>query len=703
MYKKILLIIFLSFIIIALSLFMVNSIIEEKIQKEDIINHFLVQKIIHNITINKQKLDFQYSFSYFHLLQGLRINNIKIINPKGEQICKIEQIILQFNLTKLILDLKPKKILIYNLECNYNDNLNLYSFFQQIFNLILKNTLELELYSIKFPLLEYNFSNLNLLFIPHEQNKIKIKGKLIKEDQNSLEVYGLWDVDKPQNRIYLNISNFHWKNKKSLFLFFPLEEISIYQNFPKVFNNIFNINFLFKGKGSIDLTKEGYAINLGGNILSFSANSDLMNAKNLSGKFHFSQIKAFDKNFLQESSLIEFDNFKFELNKKIENYQSQIFLKGNLDINNSNISTSFNSKGDANFELKIFEAKNKYDILANVHFNKFIFIQIPNFPIIFFKNLSISTNGVNNFNINIDGTINSLDFNYKGNIIFNPFINPSWQLKGNFTLMETNYQNLLELFINLYKYYIKEVTKDNVKKIEDLGPAWENKFIQSDIYKIYIKNIKMENSLSLINSIPNNLPEIYGNITNNESQFSLNLNSINNQSTIKIQYNINYLSTIPSHNLVLLFDLIHPNIEIPIFCNNCKDSINKLYFSYNSNSNGIYIADFYLNNSSNLILEIDSIKIQNDYRRDLIENLLDIQLKEKLLRLKIKFSSFGASYNPIEIELDNDIHNIKGFGNYNIFNVGELKFYYYNKNNGLNRNFLIKIRKDGVWIPSYLY
>ncbi|GIW23691.1 MAG: hypothetical protein KatS3mg068_2698 [Candidatus Sericytochromatia bacterium] len=374
-----------------------------------------------------------------------------------------------------------------------------------------------------------------------------------------------------------------------------------------------------------------------------------------------------------------------------------------LFINNSNIKTPINSKGNIDFDIKIFESDKNFDLSSIINLNKFILLQEKFFPIIFLKNATINSNSMNQFLLNIDGTINSLDFNYNASLNFDFNLFPSWKINGTFTLLETNYQVLLDLFSDLYNYYIKDATKENAPKYEDLGPAWENKFSNSNFYKIYLRNISINNNIQFLNPKQKNIPELKGNFITNDKILTLSLNGDNQKSHIIIQYNIDYLQMVPFHNLFLLFDLKQPELEIPFLCKNCKKYINRTLFSYTSNFNGIYIADFYLNNTSNLKFEVDSIIIENDYRREMIEKLLSIDLANIPVQLKINYSSYGVIYTPIQIETENEKYILRGFGNYNIFNGGKLNFYFYNKETKLNRNFVIKIRKDGIWIPSYLY
>lgn len=209
MKKKIFLYSFILLISFGVIVFLINFYIEEKIKEKDVINHFFRNDFINQIK-DFDNIELQYGGSNFHILNGLRINGIRINFPKTKETCKMDHLILQFPF--LTFD-TPKKMIFINLECNTISKFNLNDFFSNIFQLVLKNNLELEIYDLKLPENQYNLSKINLLFIPLKENKVKIQGKYQIEN-NKIEIFGTWDINNPQNRIHFNINNYKFETIK---------------------------------------------------------------------------------------------------------------------------------------------------------------------------------------------------------------------------------------------------------------------------------------------------------------------------------------------------------------------------------------------------------------------------------------------------------------------------------------------------------
>ncbi len=693
MKKKIFFYTFIFLISSGISIFFINFYIEEKIKEKDVINHFFRNNFINQIK-DFDNIEFQYGGSIFHIFNGLRISDIRVNFPKTKDSCKIDHVIIQFPFLKYD---SPKKLILINLVCNnlYRSNLN--DFLNNIFQVVLKNNLELELYDLKLPETQYNLSKINLLFIPLVENKIKINGKYEVENEK-IEIFGTWDINNPQNRIHFNVSNYKFITIKNLFV-----EIGKFHDFSNIFRENFKIEMLINGKGSIDFTNQGYAFNLYGNFKNLKSNFLFFTTDNIKGKLNYTEIQSFKKDYFKQDWEVDSLNVNLAINNLFEKNLNQFNISGKLLVNNSNIKTSFNSNGNLEFQVKVIESPNRIEIIPYIKLNKFILLQKKYLPIIFFKEAKLFPIENNHYKIDINGTLHSLNFYYNSTVNFNDKISPKWNIKGDFVLSETDYQKLFELFTEIYTHYILEFRQENKLRNIDFGSSVNLKFLETYFYKIYLKNIFIDLNLSLNNPKQKNLPELKGNLKSNDTNFRIQLMGNNSMSNIMTQYLIDYLSKNTYHNIILNFDLKKPEIELPIFCNTCKNMIEKIVFSYNSNGNVSNLADLYFNNSSTLKFEVEPIFLHNDYRIDMIENLLNLSIKNYPQKLRINYSSFGVIFNPIQIELDNELFNLKGYGDYNIFNSGSLNFNFYHKQKNLFRNFVIKIRKDGIWIPSYFY
>jgi len=693
MKKKIFLYSFILLISFGVIVFLINFYIEEKIKEKDVINHFFRNDFINQIK-DFDNIELQYGGSNFHILNGLRISGIRINFPKTKETCKMDHLILQFPF--LTFD-TPKKMIFINLECNTISKFNLNDFLSNIFQLVLKNNLELEIYDLKLPENQYNLSKINLLFIPQKENKVKIQGKYQIEN-NKIEIFGTWDINNPQNRIHFNINNYKFETIKNIF-----DVLWKFHNYSDVFKENIKTEMIINGKGSIDITNQGYAFNLYGNFKNLKSNFLFFTIDNMNGKLNYTEIQSFKKDYNKQDWEVESSYINLTINKLFEKNLNQFNITGKLLVNNSNIKTAFNSNGNIEFRVKVMESPNRLDITPSIKLNKFILLQKKYLPVIFFKEANLYNIDNNHFKLDINGTIHSLNFNYNSTVKFNDNISPKWNIKGDFVLSETDYQKLIDLFTEIYTHYILEFKQENNLRNINFGSSVNLKFLETNFYKIYLKNLFIDLNLSLNNPKQKNLPEIKGNLNSNDTNFKIQLKGNNSMSNIMTQYLIDYLSKNTYHNISLNFDLKKPEIELPLFCNTCKNMIEKIVFSYNSNGNVSNLADLYFNNSSTLKFEVEPILLQNDYRIDMMENLLNLSIKNFPQKLRINFSSFGVIFNPIQIELDNEQFNLKGYGDYNIFNSGSLNFNFYHKQKNLYRNFIIKIRKDGIWIPSYFY
>jgi hypothetical protein len=693
MKKKIFLYSFILLISFGVIVFLINFYIEEKIKEKDVINHFFQNDFINQIK-DFDNIELQYGGSNFHILNGLRISGIRINFPKTKETCKMDHLILQFPF--LTFD-TPKKMIFINLECNTISKFNLNDFLSNIFQLVLKNNLELEIYDLKLPENQYNLSKINLLFIPQKENKIKIYGKYQIEN-NKIEIFGTWDINNPQNRIHFNINNYKFETIKNIF-----DVLWKFHNYSDVFKENIKTEMIINGKGSIDITNQGYAFNLYGDFKNLKSNFLFFTIDNMNGKLNYTEIQSFKKDYNKQDWEVESSYINLTINKLFEKNLNQFNITGKLQVNNSNIKTAFNSNGNIEFRVKVMESPNRLDITPSIKLNKFILLQKKYLPVIFFKEANLYNIDNNHFKLDINGTIHSLNFNYNSTVKFNDNISPKWNIKGDFVLSETDYQKLIDLFTEIYTHYILEFKQENNLRNIDFGSSVNLKFLETNFYKIYLKNLFIDLNLSLNNPKQKNLPELKGNLNSNDTNFKIQLKGNNSMSNIMTQYLIDYLSINTYHNISLNFDLKKPEIELPLFCNTCKNMIEKIVFSYNSNGNVSNLADLYFNNSSTLKFEVEPILLQNDYRIDMMENLLNLSIKNFPQKLRINFSSFGVIFNPIQIELDNEQFNLKGYGDYNIFNSGSLNFNFYHKQKNLYRNFIIKIRKDGIWIPSYFY
>ena len=693
MKKKIFFYTFIFLISLGTLIFSLNFYIEEKIKEKDVINHFFRKNFINQIK-DFDNIEFQYRGSIFHILNGLRISNIRINFPKTKDSCKIDHVIIQFPFLKFD---SPKKMILINLVCNtlYRSNLN--DFLNNIFQVVLKNNLELEIYDLKLPESQYNLSKINLLFIPLTENKIKINGKYEVEN-NKLEIFGTWDINNPQNRIHFNVNNYKYETIKNIF-----NVIWKFHSYSDIFKENIKTEMIIDGKGSIDLTNQGYAFNLYGNFKNLKSNFLFFTIDNINGKLNFTEIQSFKKDYIKQDLQVESSYINLTINKLFEKNLNQFNISGKFQVNNSNIKTPFNSNGNLEFLVKVMESPNRLDIIPSIKLNKFILLQKKYMPVIFFKDANLYSIENNLFKLDINGTIHSLNFYYNSIVKFNNNILPKWNIKGDFVLSETDYQKLIELFIEIYTHYILKFRQENNLRNIDFGSSVNLKFLETYFYKIYLKNIFIDLNLSFNNPKQKNLPELKGILNSNYANFKIQLKGNNLMSNILIQYVVDYLSNNSYHTISLNFDLKKPEIELPLFCNTCKNMIEKIVFSYNSNGNVSNLADLYFNNSSTLKFEVEPILLQSDYRIDMMENLLNLSIKNIPQKLRINYSSFGVIFNPIQIELDNEQFKLKGYGEYNIFNSGSLNFNFYHKKENLSRNFVIKIRKDGIWIPSYFY
>lgn len=692
--KKLIFYIFFGIIFIGLIVFSTNFFIQIKLNETIKTHETFVNEFISFVQPNNNEINYSYLNTNFHIFQGLKIHRLKIELKNTKDICKIENIFINFKIYSIFRNLEPKSIYIDNLECEFNSQTDFYNIINQLFSFIIKYKLNVTVRGISIDNTLKKFNGLKLEFIP-EKDKVVIIGKWENQNQ-SLRVMGSWIPDSEKNRIHFEFKNLVNEilidNKIERFKINPITKIIEIKT-----------NFSFNGKGSIDITPLGFANNIYGNLYNFELESGLFEIKNITGEFQYSYVKGFNKDYFKETLNFKNSSNEISFEHEKENQQYNSDLKTKIYIDNKLIKTNFNTKGDIELNLNLQSKNKSFLITGNLNLEKFILLQKKSIPYIFIKKAVITSTIPDNFQYFINGTINSLDFNYTGNMNFYLDKIPSWIIKGDFNLLETNYQILFDMIYEFYLMAKQEAESKDAKKYQDLGPAWENKFFESDFYKNYIKNINFDTKINFLNPVEKNIPNIKGQLQINEQRLQLNLDGNQGNSWIRLNYNMDFLQIIPVHSFYVNVNLNKPQIELSFLCKNCKDYINKILFEYTSNSNGIYYKDIYLNNSSNLKFEVDSVFINNDYRLELIEKLININLKDKLIKLKLQYSSSGIIYNPIFMELETAEYYLRGNGTYSLVEGGLIKYYFQNKQDKTFRDFSFIIRKDRLWIPSYLY
>lgn len=693
MKKKILVYIFITILFLGFFIFTINFIISVQIKKSDYLNQNFKKEL--EKAIKKEDIKFEFLNYEYNIFTGLRVNEIRLLDSQNQLLCQFDNIIIQWKFGFFSVK-EIKKIILTKPDCKIFNKENLFEFLSDFSDLLLEKEIELQIEGISQILEFTSLNQISINFFPIlKEKKIKIRGSGIQNQRKVLKFYGYWYLDKD-----LKI---HFEFNEFLILEEQFFEKMLNGKFDKIIPDL-KIEFMTLGKGSIDITKEGYAFHFYTNFKELKVDNNFLRFYQPKGKIKYLRVRNWNYTQLKEEVQIFAEQISFYIQKFQENSKNFLEFKISLNLDNQLLKTNWNSKGKIFLSGNLIENSKEVYLNLNGEINNLLILQKLYYPVIYIEYGKINSIKNNFFDFLAKGKFNAQDFDFLGKVEFNPNQTPVWNIKTKFVLKSTDYQNLFKTGLELLKYLKSEALKENAIQFTDLGPAWENKFQKSELYSLYLKNIFFISDIEFKNP-KQNLPELLGSLKNSENGFFIDLKSdpYLEQKRFQISYKIDYLSIVPFHNFSVDINLNSLDINLPFFCNKCEKFIKKIYFNYSSSSNGLYIADLYLNNTSSFYLEIQNINLENESKRELLERFLEKDWKKDFFNLKIKFNTQGANYLPIEIELENENIHLKGFGNYNVFTEGKLTFYFYDKKNQLNRNFNIKIRKDGTWIPLYFF
>lgn len=695
MKKKLLVYVFFIILFLGLFTFSINFIISVQIKKSDYLNQYFKKEI--EKAIKKEDIKFEFLNYEYNIFTGLKINEIRLLDSQNQLLCQFENIIIQRKFNNFSIK-EIKKIILKKPDCKISTKENFFEFFSYLMEVLLEKEIELQIEEMTQVL---EFSSLNKVYANFspilKEKRIRITGNGIQNHNKVLKFYGYWYL----NRELKNTIHFEFKE-------FMIQEEKF---FKKILNSKFDkiipdlkIEFITYGKGSIDITKEGYAFHFYTNLKDLKVISNFLNFYQPTGKIKYLRVKSWNHTQFKEEVQIIAEQILFSIQKMQEGNKDFFEFKISLNLDNQFLKTNWNSKGKIDLAGNFIDSSKEIYLNLNGEINNLLLLQKLYYPVIYIEYGKINSIKNNFIDFFTKGKFNSQDFNFSGNFQINSDRIPVWNIKTKFVLNSTDYQNLFKTTLELFKYLKSEALKENAIQFTDLGPAWENKFQKSELYSLYLKNIFFVTDIELKNP-KQDLPELLGSLQSSENGFFIDLKSSPylEEKKIQISYKIDYLSIVPLHNFSVNINLNSLDINLPFFCNQCEKFIKKFYFNYSSISNGLYIADLYLNNTSNFYLEIQNINLENESKRELLERFLEKDWKKDFFNLKIKFNTQGANYLPIEIELENENIQLKGYGNYNLFTEGKLTFYFFDKKNQLHRNFNIKIRKDGTWIPLYFF
>ncbi len=698
MKKKWLVLIFFLILLFSILVFFTNFFISLQLKKKSYLEQVFIPNFINAIKINDQNFSLEYFNYEYHIFLGLKVNEVIIKNLKNQEItCRIENIYILSNWIVFSYN-DIKKVVIESPDCNFQKN-DFYDFFTKLQIYLLTNKIDLEIHG-KPKSEHYAFSDeykISLKPIPKE-NKIRIKGLAQKREKIVLKLYGFWNLNQnsEKNTIYFEFYNF---------------PVLIQKFFSKFFGDIHNeffsenkLSFFISGKGSVALTKEGYAFHFITKFKEFQIESNMIQVSQSKGDMKFLLVESWDSKILKKEIYLQSQQISFfaKSDSYEKDYNIEFDIK--LKIENAFFKTPWNTRGELSFKGNLSKKAEDFTFSLLGNFEKLIFIHIFDFPIVFFREGKIYTSGKNQLGFEINGKFSSLNFLFNGNVAIDFYKSPNIIVKSQFIIPDVDYQNLLESLIQIFQKVKHETLREDSIKFIDFSLTSMYKFQNSEIYSKYLRNIDFLSDIQF--KFPKqNLPELFGYLKTNQNGFSLLLegNDLIKSKKIKLNYSIDYLTNLPYHSISIFLDLIEPEILLPFFCSQCNSVIKRIFFEYNSFSNGISIADLYLNNFSNLYLQIENIKLENDYRRELLEKFLETDWREDFFDLKAKYNSNGASYDFIEIKIQNEKIHLEGYGSYNLYVGGKLTFNFIDKKNQLYRNFSIKIRRDGSWVPLYFF
>ncbi|MDW7975784.1 MAG: hypothetical protein RMI35_04420 [Leptospiraceae bacterium] len=676
--------VFLFILVSSFGIFLINYQINKKFQNKELTTN-LFKKFSF---LDSTKITYQYAT--FHIMRGLKINHAQIQNEKFE--CNIETVLIEFQLFQL--SNTPKKIIMKELSCSEKKDLLNYNNLQSIAENIKKHNITWKFQNLKLINHKLDLQNFEITITPKE-DYIEITGFFIEGVNKTIKIHGNWDTKSDLNRIHFTIQNHAFKKERFFEEFIDVIKTEKQSQF---LND--KLHFYFNGRGSIDLSIKGFSFNVIGKYHNLKGNMSFLELNDINGNLHYTTTSNYDKSIFHEEYKIQIQSKEIQLSKLIQKDQKEIKIQGEIPIDNQKIKTQWNTKGNVFFQIDWIEKNFIHTIKSTLSGRNLIVLHSKELPLVFIESVELKPIIDNQWELLLKGKIDTLPFSFVGSLFYSPKSFPKWVFKGSLSGSSLDYQSVFDIAYKLIHHQRNKFQEDSLKTIEYTKP-WKDKFIKTDFYQNVIKNTKIEIQIEFLQP-KQNLPELKGKFIMNELEARLDLYGNQPSSKIQMNYSVNFLTNIPQQHFNFFTQAEEPQIEIPFLCNLCANSIKKLEFQYTTSARGLKQQDFYLNNSSSLRLDVDSVILKNDYRKEMIEKLLQIQIQDPV-RMKLEYSSAGAYFHPVFILIENSQFLLRGTGNFNIYVGGEINFHFYDKQKLLNKNFLIKLRKDGAWIPSYFY
>lgn len=552
---------------------------------------------------------------------------------------------------------------------------------------------------------------LHFSLLARDRDNASLRGELRFEDQPIIAFDTQWK-ESPQERIFLHVKAMPahlaqtWSGG---FLFLP-ESATISSG---------EVN----GEGSMDLTGDGYAINLRGsfeNLGIVGQGKDAFQARELQGEYEQMVVGTFAGGMLNSRLKLKSDLLEHTTAIDTDRTTRAIHytLQGSLHLKpDSRLTLPAEIQAELDYDIGI-EKKNLRDrqpITVTVdaqlkHLEMRLRDPWKSIPPIIIDRAVIKGSGPIGFAI--PGHIGKTPFQFSGRIVPDLYrVGGETIFKHNseFTLdfQQASIHDLVTGTVGISEDIVKFVNGPNAVRAEDSGPIWDNKFINDPFYKRFVEQAVIVGQVRIVH-LTDTSPDMPASLSvrfrHRIPITEILVDSVTNDTTrLDGSYRIAYDAMLPQHSGKVELRYSGNGYRNRSLCDadTPVDPVALVDLRYNFQAEGIYLADLYFKSVTGLYLNVKHLPALTDYRVDLLRRLAELDHGGlRYIDLDVQRNSSGSLFKPIIVKAEDQDAALAGSGEFNVYEGGLLEFHYLLKKTARNGRFQVRIRPDSVWIPS---
>ncbi len=550
----------------------------------------------------------------------------------------------------------------------------------------------------------------------------------LEPDQSGLNLDFRFHGDSGEIRFHGTLNN----DRRRIFITLSEVPFKLLMDFMRTSESVPSLQILprwtqvrgeINGKGSMDLRQPGTAINLKGRFHSLYMDGSEplgLRFRNLEGEYHFTQVHSYERGVLQSDIEIQASphlNAKLTYSRKEDGLAHSLGLEGSMsfqDMRENQNARLFNTlvhcDGDVDFQIqtRYNESLTRIEVEPDIRFKDLKLYPPMSWP--------GGKEALVNLNIHLDPVTRKLTG--KGMVLDAPFTVDSrgtvdvtrvndggLRLIQNFdhsaTVDGLSYRKLTQLILHAHTWILDRASRPDARKAEDLGPLWENEFIDMPLYTQLLAGLNLKGQIQLINlqggqGLPKNATL---RISSNPQNFNLTLDEDSGEPGLfRARYMGVWNEQLPSHTLSL--NIKQKNIQIDWPEITRKKGPSGVSIDANFSSSGLYPADLMNYSNGQLYFEAYEMDMKAFAPFELALKMLGKKVPDAAVigDIEVVRSGTGQEIEYYRIVVETDSFVARGGGRYTIYEGGNTWLKVAMDGNQDTLNF--QVQKNGKWLPD---